>query len=263
MNVFSFSREARAAGMVIVLLAVLAAVSMISSDAVAQVPDATAPQAPQKKEAEEANQGEQTKRILGIIPNFRAVSAGTTLPPQSPKEKFLTATQDSFDYSAIFIPAAIAGYSMAKDTVPEFHQGVVGYGRYLWRAGLDQTSENYMVEFVVPVIAGQDNRYYTLGHGGFFKRTGYAISRVVITRSDAATEQFNVSEVLGAGAAAALSTTYYPPSQRNFSSVAQTWGVSTGIDALSFITKEFWPDINRHLFHGSRLDSSSLLQPKE
>src|ERR1700722_5237022 len=30
-------------------------------------------------------QGQQTKRILGIIPNFRAVSANTKLPPQSVK----------------------------------------------------------------------------------------------------------------------------------------------------------------------------------
>src|SRR5271156_1768511 len=34
--------------------------------------------------------GQQTKRILWIVPNFRAVSAGVTLPPQSIKEKFKT-----------------------------------------------------------------------------------------------------------------------------------------------------------------------------
>jgi hypothetical protein len=250
--------------MTIILLAALVAVAIDSRPSIAQVPDAPAPQTSASKQgADDANQKEQTKRILGIIPNFRAVSADTTLPPQTLKEKFLTATQDSFDYSSAFVPAALAAYSLATDAIPEFHQSGEGYARYFWRAALDQTNENYMVEFVVPAIARQDNRYYTLGHGGFLKRTGYAISRVVITRSDAATEQFNVSEVLGAGAAAALSTTYYPPSQQNFSSVGRTWGVSVGIDALSFIAKEFWPDINYHLFHGSRPDRSSLAQPAE
>src|SRR5579871_5675254 len=74
---------------------------------------------------------EQTKRILGVIPNFRAVSADVKLPAQSVKEKLLTATEDSFDYSSIFIPAALAGYSMATNATPEFGQGAAGYGRYL------------------------------------------------------------------------------------------------------------------------------------
>ncbi len=43
----------------------------------------------------------QSKRILGIIPNFRTVSADTKLPPQNVKEKFFTAAQDTFDYSAL------------------------------------------------------------------------------------------------------------------------------------------------------------------
>src|ERR1035437_8345252 len=32
----------------------------------------------------------QTKRILGIIPNFRSVSTDDKIPPQSAKEKFIT-----------------------------------------------------------------------------------------------------------------------------------------------------------------------------
>jgi hypothetical protein len=71
----------------------------------------------------------QTKRILGIIPNFRAVSANQVLPPQSAKEKFITATEDSFDYSALLLPATLAGYSMVTNATPEFHQGAAGYDR--------------------------------------------------------------------------------------------------------------------------------------
>ena len=111
----------------------------------------------------------QTKRILGIIPNFRSVSTDETLPPQSVKDKFMEATQDSFDYSSIIIPGVLAGYSMASDAYPEFHQGAAGYARYFWHAAVDQTSENYMVEFIMPVITREDTRYYTLGRGGFVK----------------------------------------------------------------------------------------------
>jgi hypothetical protein len=194
-------------------------------------------------------QPKQTKRILGIIPNFRAVSTDAKLPPQSPKEKLLTATQDSFDYSALFIPAFLAGYGLATNQTPEFHQGAAGYARYYWHSFVDQAIENYMVEGIVPIITHQDNRYYTMGRGGFLKRTKYALTRAVITRNDAGNETFNTSEIVGAGAAAGISNLYYPSRERTFSNTAEKWGVNVGIDAGTFVFKEFWPDINKAIFH--------------
>jgi len=169
--------------------------SSTAPEAAEQTPDAPTPQvAPADQPAQ------QTKRILGIIPNFRAVSTDVKLPPMTVKEKFISATEDSFDYSAIFIPAILALYSEETNATPEFGQGAVGYGRYLWHTAVDQTSENYMVEFVGPVLTHEDPRYYTLGRGGFIKRTGYALSRAVVTRSDSGKEAFNISEVVGSGA---------------------------------------------------------------
>jgi hypothetical protein len=138
---------------------------------------------------------------------------------------------------------------MASGATLEFHQGVAGYGRYFWHNWVDQTSENYAVEFVVPTLAHEDIRYYTLGKGGFFKRTSYALSRAVVTRSDSGSATFNMGEVVGAGAAAGLSNLYYPASERTFGNTAQKWSLNVGIDAGTFVFKEFWPDINRALFH--------------
>ncbi len=46
----------------------------------------------------------QPPRILGIMPNFRAVSAGVIPPPPTPKQAFVIATKNSFDYSSfIFV----------------------------------------------------------------------------------------------------------------------------------------------------------------
>jgi hypothetical protein len=193
--------------------------------------------------------GEQTKRILGIFPNFRAVSANVHLPPQTVKDKFFTATQDSFDYSSIFLPAAVAGINQATNSTPEFHQGAAGFGRYFWHTYVDQASENYMVEFILPTITREDNRYYTLGRGGFLKRAGYSLSRAVITRSDSGHDTLNISEIVGSGAAAGISNLYYPQSERTFSNTASKWGTNVGIDAGTFLFHEFWPDINHALFH--------------
>jgi hypothetical protein len=215
-----------------------------------ELPDApqTAQTTPSSS-APASDEGQQTKRILGIFPNFRSVSANVHLPPQTVKEKFITATHDSFDYSSIFIPAVVAGYSQATNATPEFHQGAAGYARYFWHTYLDQTSENYFVEFIVPAITHEDTRYYTLGSGGFWKRTGYSLSRAVITRSDSGHETFNISEIVGAGAAASVSNLYYPSGERTFNNTASRWGLNVGIDAATFCAHEFWPDINHALFH--------------
>jgi len=218
---------------------------------------AAAPNAPGAQTTDDSSHDSQTKRILGIIPNFRAISAGEKLPAQSVKEKFVTASEDSFDYSSVFIPLAIAGYSQLTDATPEFGTGGVAYGRYLWHAAVDQTSENYMVEFVVPVITHEDTRYYTLGRGGFWKRTRYSLSRAVITRSDSGREVFNASEVIGAGASAGLSNLYYPSAERTFANTGKQWGLDVGIDAASFMAKEFWPDINHWLFHAAKPTAGS------
>jgi hypothetical protein len=225
----------------------VAAISHDSSSSSDQTtPQSTSTSAPAE------HQDQQTKRILGIIPNFRAVSAGTVLPPQTIKDKFVTASQDSFDYSSIVLPAALAGISLANNSIPEFHEGAAGYGRYFWHTFTDQTIENYMVEFIVPTIHHEDTRYYTLGKGGFVKRATYAIGHVVVTKNDYGHSVFNAGEVIGAGAAAGISNLYYPQSQRNFGQTGQRWATNVGIDAGTFVFKEFWPDINRALFHGSK-----------
>jgi hypothetical protein len=207
------------------------------------------PNAPDAAQLGSNPEPQQTKRILGVIPNFRAVTTTKQLPPQSVKEKFLTATQDSFDYSSVAIPVALAGFGLARNATPEFGTGGAGYGRYLWHSAIDQTSENYMVEFVVPVLTHEDTRFYTLESGSFLKRSGYALSRAVVTRSDSGTRVINLSEIIGSGAAAGLSNAYYPEQERSFANTGTQWGLNIGIDAAAFVAKEFWPDINRHLFH--------------
>jgi hypothetical protein len=194
--------------------------------------------------------GQQTKRILYIMPNFHSVSAGSRLPPQSPKGKLLNATQDSFDYSSFIFVGALAGIAQAQRSTAEFGQGSAGYGRYYWHMLVDQTDENYLVEGFMPIVFRQDTRYYTLGRGGFLKRSFYAVSRAVITRTDAGEPAANYSEVIGAGAAAGLSNLYYPGRERTWTKTGQRWILNVGLDVMGQTFKEFWPDVNRKIFRG-------------
>jgi hypothetical protein len=194
--------------------------------------------------------GKQSKRILGIFPNYRAVSANTQLPPLSLKNKFWLATQDSFDYSSFVTAGILSGVSQAKNSYPEFGSGGAAFGRYYWHAVADQAVGNYMTEAIVPALTHEDPRYYTLGHGGLLKRTGYAVSRLLITRTDSGGRTFNVSEIVGNGAGAGISDTYYPARERTWTKTGQKWLTQIALDGVFNILKEFWPDINHAIFHG-------------
>jgi hypothetical protein len=194
-------------------------------------------------------EGHQTKRILGIVPNFRSVSANQKLPPQGVKEKFVSTFEDSFDYSSITFSAALAGVSQAQNSYPQFHQGAAGYGRYFWHTYADQTNENFWVEGIMPSLLRQDTRYYTLGKGGLVKRGAYSFTRVLITRGDDQNRQPNYSEVLGAGIGSSISSLYYPSVDRTWTKIGQRWLTNVIIDGATLTFKEFWPDINNHVFH--------------
>lgn len=192
---------------------------------------------------------QQTSRMLWIVPNFGAVSAGVKFKPMTPKQKFWMATEDSFDYSSFAWTGVLAFQSYELNEYPELGRGGVAYGRYYWRGMLDGISNSYFSEAIVPVLTHEDARYFTLGHGGIVKRLGYALSRVVVTYDDSGHNTFNCGEVCGDFASAALSTAYYPPQERGMVKISEGWGTQLESAALNNIAKEFWPDIRKYVFH--------------
>ena len=213
--------------------------------ALVPLPTAPTPVADQKTDN---SAGQQTRRMFWVVPNFAAVSAYTKLPPLSRREKFALAREDSVDYTSFIWAGILAGQSMALNSYPELHHGIAGYGRYYWRAFADQASGAFFTEAIVPALTREDPRYYTRGYGGFFRRTGYALSQVVLTRTDSGGTTFNFSEVGGNALEAGLSNLYYPPQERGLRKTAENWGAQLESAALNNIIKEFWPDIRRKLF---------------
>lgn len=224
------------------------------TSAIQPLPDAPEPQAastaaqPNAPDAQQAAGLHQTKRILFIVPNFRSVSADVHLPPLTPKDKFKLFLSDTFDYSAFIEVGILAGVSDIHKSEPEFHHGAAAYARYYWHGFADTTDGNLMTEFLVPVATHEDPRFYTLGHGGVFKRTVYSVSRLVITRSDSGHATPNFAEIVGNGASSGISNFYYPSNDRTWTKTGQRWVLQVGIDGIANLVKEFWPDINAKLF---------------
>jgi len=146
------------------------------------------------------------------------------------------------------VAGIFAGSSMAQCQY-DFGQGAQGFAKYYGGAFADQAMGNMMSKGLFPIALRQDPRYFVKGSGGFWKRTGYAISREFITRGDDGGNQFNTSELAGNAVAAGISNAYYPAANRSFGTTVNKWSQQIGLDAAFNIMKEFWPDVRHNVLH--------------
>jgi hypothetical protein len=198
------------------------------------------------QKTEEQTTGVSKDRLFFTLPNFLTLENAGQVPPLTTGQKFKVVARSSFDYVEFPWYGFLAGISQAENSEPGYGQGAEGYGKRYGAAFADGTIENFLTSAILPSILHQDPRYFQNGKGGFWHRTGYAISRIFITRTDSGHNQFNYSEIVGSAIAAGISTySYHPHSDQNLSNTASVWGTQVGYDTLTLVVKEFWPDIRR------------------
>jgi hypothetical protein len=194
--------------------------------------------------------GTSKDRLFFTLPNFLTLENAGQVPPLSVGEKFKVTARSSFDPVEYFWYAALAGISQWENSEPGYRQGPEGYAKRFGAYFADGTIENFTTSAIFPALLHQDPRYFQMGRGGFWHRTGYAISRIFVTRTDSGNNTVNWSEILGSSSAAAISTySYHPKGDRNIPNTASVWGSEVGYDTLTYVVKEFWPDIRRKLEH--------------
>jgi hypothetical protein len=203
-----------------------------------------------EEKAETAAPATSNDRLFFTLPNFLTLENAAQVPPLTTKQKFTVVTRSSFDYIQVSWYAFLAGISQAENSEPGYGQGAAGYGKRFGAAAADGTIETYWTSAILPSVFHQDPRFFQSGKGGFWRRTGYAMSRIVVTRSDSGSSQFNVSEVFGSAIAAGISTySYHPHADKTLSNTASVWGSQIGYDTVAIVLKEFWPDIRRKITH--------------
>jgi hypothetical protein len=213
-----------------------------------QKPDDTSNSGSNAPSKLQADQGTKD-RLFFAMPNFLSLENSAHVPPMTVKQKFQVSVRSSFDWFQYPWYGALAGISQARNSEPGYGQGAEGYAKRYGSQFADGTIENFMVNAVVPSLLHTDPRYYQLGKGSVLKRTGYALSRLLITRTDSGHNTFNTAEIGGSLAAAAISTySYHPEADRTFSNTTTVWAAQVGYDAIRIVLNEFWPDLRRK-FH--------------
>jgi hypothetical protein len=211
--------------------------------------------------------GTSNDRLFYTLPNFLTLQQNGKLPPLTVGQKFKVVALGNFDPVQYPWWGLLSAISQAENSEPQYGQGWVAYAkRYGITAG-DSSVENFMVGALFPSILHQDPRFYQSSSGGYAHRAGYAVSRIFVTRTDSGRAQFNYSEIFGSAFAAAVSTySYHPgstyistptnphlfvPSDRTLSNTASVWATQVGLDTITIVVKEFWPDVHRKLSHKS------------
>jgi hypothetical protein len=209
--------------------------------------------------------GTSNDRLFYALPNFLTLQGAGKLPPLTVKEKFKVVALGTFDPVQYPWWALLSAISQAENSEPQFGQGWLAYAKRYGTTAGDSTTENFMVGAVFPSILHQDPRFYQSGKGSISRRTWYAATRILVTRGDSGKTQFNFSEVFGSAFAAAVSDyTYHPKSayistptnphlfvasDRTLSNTADVWATQIALDTITFVVKEFWPDVHRKLSH--------------
>ncbi len=182
---------------------------------------------------------------MGVVPIYNAVEVPHPFIPLTPKGKFKIAAEDSFDPYTWVINGIYAGAEQLNHQDREFGQGAAGYAKRYGALFADQAISTYFTEAFLPVLFHEDPRYFRRGEGNAWKRAGYAMTRVLITRIDSGGKRFNTSEIFGNAAGAAIGSLYHAPSERDGGEIAERFALGVISDAGFNVLKEFWPDM-RH-----------------
>ena len=198
----------------------------------------------------------ESKRILGIIPNYRTSPSLQNYEPLTSREKFKIASEDAFDRGTVGLAALFGGEGQLTNSNRSFGQGAAGFGRYFGASYGDFVIGDYMTEAVFPTLLHQDPRYFRRGTGSRWSRLGYAMGQIFWTHRDSGGTQFNFSEVLGNSTAVAISTSYYA-NKRTASDAVSGLGTQLGVDMAANVLKEFWPDLQRMFSRKHRQNSTA------
>ena len=188
------------------------------------------------------------KRVAGVLPNYRTADGTIPFAPISAKMKLTIAAKDSFDYPVYFLSGFFSAIGQLSNQNPSFGQGLSGYGKRFGAGYGDQMIGNMLAEGTLPALLREDPRYFRIGSGAGSggHRLRYALTRILVTKTDRNTTRFNFSEIGGNALSTAISNAYLPD-QRNARDNILKFGAAIGTDAFSNVIKEFWPDIKRKI----------------
>jgi hypothetical protein len=101
------------------------------------------------------------------------------------------------------------------------------------------------VQFGIGALRGEDPRFRRSGKEGFWARTGFVLSRTVITDMDNGGTSIAAGKLVGSFAGNTLSSYWRPSRADPLMNGLTGTGINLGSDVGMRMLREFWPDLKR------------------
>ncbi len=175
--------------------------------------------------------------------------ATRTVCPLTTRQKFRMWARKSYSPGNLVVAGVDAAVWQATEgrNPQGYGQGWDAYGARFGASLANTESSRFFQTFLLPVMLQEDPRYFRRERGSVGQRFGYAITRTFVGRTDSGKQRFNFSEVLGAGAAAALTNAYYPQAARTAGRTLSSFALDLGASSAWHVVYEFGPDVLRRL----------------
>lgn len=131
----------------------------------------------------------------------------------------------------------------------EYETGIRGAGQAYGINLATNETDVFFQRFLFPTLLRQDPRYFRNPDLPFFRRALYAMSRVLITRTDSGGQTFNSSRILSLAAAQEVADLYVPGERQGLHPIAGCVTFTLLRDAGENLLHEFWPDVRRKFLH--------------
>lgn len=208
------------------------------------------------QDAPQARNGEEESFKIGGISNVSASDAdrpaGNEMHGHSGraaltlKEKWDYLFRSTYDPQSIFFSLAGAGIKQARDSIPEWGQGMEGYGKRLGSSFSHKIIKRNIC-FGVGSLLHEDPRYFYSDESGIWRRTLYAMSRTFVSNKDGGGLRPGYTKFIATFGGAYISRQWQPERKQTMSEYLISGSISIGIDMAKNIVNEFWPDIRNVL----------------
>jgi hypothetical protein len=107
-----------------------------------------------------------------------------------------------------------------------------------------------LIGFSLDSALHQDPRYYRSTERGVWRRTKHAFRETILTHKDSGGETLSTWRLGSAYGAAFISNEWRPDRGNTIAQGLSKGSTQLGVDLLSNVGREFWPDIKRQFLHG-------------
>jgi hypothetical protein len=183
-----------------------------------------------------------------IAPAVEAIA--TVNAPQPPasldgKQRMQEYLKSLVRPSAVFSNVLIAGFEEARNFPHEWHRTEGGFAKRLGSQYAQYFLDN-TIELGFSTIHHEDNRYFRMGDGNFFKRFGNVVKSTVVVSNTHGGQTIALGQIAGAyGSWAIASQVWEPPSEQRVSRVLLWGSVNLAVKGGRNLIREFGPDLRK------------------